>query len=74
MSKAEPLQKHTLNFVEGDFDKLRRFYPDVEVSTLVREIIHNFVLNAENAERDKSDKVDIIKVDGVELKIPVLMP
>lgn len=35
----EPLQKHTLSFYQGDFEKLGAFYPDLGPSVAVRRII-----------------------------------
>ena len=61
------LQKHTLNFVAGDFDELRRLYPEVEVSTLVRELIHDFVVRAKAAE-------EMPKIEGFTLPINIEVP
>lgn len=63
MPKAEhELQKHTMNFVEGDFEDLRRLYPEVEVSTLIRELVHDFVLRAKAAQESP-------KVEGVAIQL-----
>ena len=35
----EPLQKHTLSFYQGDFEKIGVFYPDLGPSVAVRRII-----------------------------------
>lgn len=35
----EPLQKHTLSFYQGDFEKVGAFYPDIGPSVAVRRII-----------------------------------
>lgn len=35
----EPLQKHTLSFYQGDFDKMAAFYPDLGPSVAIRRII-----------------------------------
>lgn len=65
MAKADAeLQKHTLNFYAGDVDKLRRYYPDVEVSTLIRDIIHQFIENTEKGLPAPP------QVEGIELKLP----
>lgn len=41
------LQKHTLNFYQGDFDALRRLYPAIEVTKVIREIVHQHRLAEE---------------------------
>lgn len=35
----EPLQKHTMSFYLGDFDKMGAFYPDLGPSVAIRRII-----------------------------------
>lgn len=41
--KADELQKHTLNFYRGDFDRIRALWPDQEPSVIVREFIHDML-------------------------------
>lgn len=48
--KKEDLEKHTLNFFTGDFDRARLLYPDMDVGEIVREILHQH-LDAEEAKR-----------------------
>ena len=65
MSKTQPeLQKHTLNFFAGDVDKLRRYYPDIEVSILIRQIVHDFITRTEQGMPLPPE------VRGVEIKLP----
>jgi hypothetical protein len=43
MLMDEGLQKHTLNLFEGDYDKLRSFYPDVGAGAVIRRIVHRYI-------------------------------
>ena len=44
MAKAKlPLQKHTMNFYEGDVEELAALVPSVDVSVLIRDIIHDTI-------------------------------
>jgi len=61
------LQKHTMNFVAGDFEELRRLYPEVEVSALIREMVHDFVLRAKEAEETP-------RIDGITLPLNIGAP
>ncbi len=40
---ADDLQKHTLNFYAGDFDRIRALWPDQEPSVIIREFIHDMI-------------------------------
>lgn len=39
----EPLQKHTLFLYEGDFEKLKNYYPQITASVIVRQIVRKFI-------------------------------
>lgn len=43
----EGLQKHTLNLYEGDYEKLRGFYPDIGASAVIRRIVRRYVEQVE---------------------------
>jgi len=35
----EPLQKHTLSFYVGDFEKMAEFHPDLGPSVAIRRVV-----------------------------------
>jgi len=39
--ETEPLQKHTLSFYAGDFEKLAAFYPQIGPSVAARRIVRD---------------------------------
>lgn len=41
--KKDDLEKHTLNFHRGDFDRLRALYPEQEIGQIVRTLIHQHI-------------------------------
>jgi len=48
MPRAEQeLQKHTLNLVPGDYEKLKQYYPDIGAATIIRRVVHAFVQQIE---------------------------
>jgi hypothetical protein len=58
---ADDLQKHTLNFYAGDFDRIRVLWPDQEPSVIIREFIHDMI--------EKHEAVATSKVDGVKVEL-----
>lgn len=49
--KEKNFQKHTLNLMPGDFEKLQRFYPDIGASAVIRTLVHNHVKKIERDEK-----------------------
>lgn len=45
----EELQKHTLNLYQGDMDELRRLFPGVEPSIIIRKLVRSCIENARGA-------------------------
>ncbi len=43
----EQLSKHTLNLFEGDYEKLRSFYPDVGAGAVIRRIVRRYIEQVE---------------------------
>lgn len=37
--EEEPLQKHTLLFYQGDFDRMRAIYPDMPPAVAIRRLV-----------------------------------
>lgn len=58
----EPLQKHTLNLWEGDYEKLRVLYPDVGAGAIIRRVVRRFI---EQVEANGGPSIDA----KVEIKI-----
>lgn len=48
---AEDLQKQTLNFRRGDWEKLAELYPDIPTSVVVRRIVSNIVDNFDQGQQ-----------------------
>lgn len=46
--ELEPLQKHTLSFYKGDFDKMGEFYPELGPSVAIRRIIRTHLKKLES--------------------------
>lgn len=44
---SRPLQKHTLNLFEGDYEKLRSFYPDTGAGAVIRRLVEKYVKQIE---------------------------
>lgn len=42
-SEKEPMQKHTLNLYEGDFERLQELYPEIGASMVIRKIIRKHI-------------------------------
>lgn len=42
----DPLQKHTLNLFEGDFEELQALFPDIGASAAIRQLVRNAILRA----------------------------
>lgn len=38
-----PLQKHTLLLYEGDFDKLKSYYPEIDGGLIVRRLVRTHI-------------------------------
>jgi len=50
MAKSKSnFQKHTLNFFEGDMEKLAALHPDLEPSVVVRTLVRTHIESIENA-------------------------
>jgi hypothetical protein len=43
IQKTEELRKKTLNFREGDFEKMGQLFPDLGASAAIRRLISRFV-------------------------------
>lgn len=41
--EKEPMQKHTLNLYEGDFERLQALYPELGASIVIRKIIRKHI-------------------------------
>lgn len=55
-----PLQKHTLNLREGDFDKLTDMFPHIPASQTIRLVLSRFIdLNYVEGEPVKADNLKI---------------
>lgn len=48
MNEREPMQKHTLNLFEGDFEKLQREYPDIGAAAIIRRLIRKHLEDRES--------------------------
>ena len=59
-----PLQKHTLNLYEGDFDELCALYPAIKPSNLVRELVRNTI------QRTKANALD---ASSIEINTPLTL-
>lgn len=58
----EGLQKHTLHLYEGDYERIRQYYPDLGAAVVIRKIVRKFLLNIEDKARTDEPRVDV-KVD-----------
>ncbi len=46
MSKTiekEPVQKHTLNLYEGDFEAVQRMHPEIGASVVIRRLVRRYI-------------------------------
>ncbi len=55
----KPLQKVTLNLVEGDFAKLQEVYPRLGAGKVIREIIHAHVRRIDETAQQVTDSLTI---------------
>ena len=55
----ECLSKHTLNLFEGDYEKLRSFYPDVGAGAVIRRIVRRYIEQIEVSGTTIDAKVEI---------------
>lgn len=56
---SESLQKHTLNLFEGDYEKLRGYYPDVGAGAVVRRLVRKYIEQIELSGGSIDAKVEI---------------
>lgn len=59
-----PLQKHTLNLFEGDFQFIKDTFGQVGAGRAIRRLVRNFRLQVEAGVKKNTVTVD---VDGIEL-------
>ena len=61
MGKASPfeLQKHTVNLYAGDFDKLSTLFPNADKSTVLRNILHDFIAKIEAGSVKELPQVEV---------------
>lgn len=59
MNQDDGLQKHTLNLYEGDYEKLRGFYPDVGAGAVIRRIVRRYLEQIEASGGSIDAKVEI---------------
>jgi hypothetical protein len=45
--ETEPLRKHTLNFFDGDYERLQAIYPSVDAAVVIRRIIRQHLNDIE---------------------------
>lgn len=45
--ESEPLHKHILLLYEGDWEKLRGYYPDLATGVVIRRIVREHILKIE---------------------------
>jgi hypothetical protein len=43
MKEIEPIQKHTLNLYEGDFDCIQRMFPQLGAAKVIRTLVRRYV-------------------------------
>lgn len=55
----EPLTKHTLWLHEGDFEKLRGYYPELGSSVVVRKLVRAHIRKIEAAASGETAMPDI---------------
>lgn len=55
----EPLQKHTLFLYEGDFEKLKTFYPEVTASVVTRKLVRRHLNELDKAIGNKLPEEEI---------------
>lgn len=58
----EPLQKHTLNLYEGDFEELAALYPSIKSSILVRELVRNCILQTKSGKQSAIERGPTIEL------------
>lgn len=56
-----PIQKHTLHLYEGDFDKLKGYYPELDGGYVIRKLVRTHIEQIESA--TKGQALPKIKVD-----------
>lgn len=67
MAKSkDPLEKVTLNLVEGDKDTLAAFHPDLGWSVALRQVVHNYCTML----REEEEKIE--KVEPSDITVPRL--
>lgn len=63
--RKEDLEKHTLNFFTGDFERVRTLYPGMEVGEVIRTILRNHI-EAEEAKLPEV-RVPLATVESVDV-------
>lgn len=55
----DELTKHTLNLFEGDYEKIRSYYPDLGAAVIIRRVLRAFVEQIESKGTSLDAKVEI---------------
>lgn len=55
LKNEEPLQKHTLNLFEGDYERLRQYYGDVGAGPVVRRLVRSWLNQLETKSQSDLD-------------------
>lgn len=58
--QALGLSKHTMNFYEGDFDRIRSIWPDEEPSVIIREFVHEMIEKHEAAAQVEMPEIEVV--------------
>lgn len=61
MNEREPMQKHTLNLFEGDYERLRRMHPETGAGAVLRRLLRRY-LNENEPKPDLSKLKEPINV------------
>lgn len=43
MNEQEPMQKHTLNLYEGQYERLQKLFPEVGAAAVIRRLIKRYL-------------------------------
>ena len=52
----EPVQKHTLNLYEGDFEEIKSYFPDLGAAIVIRKLVRQYVLRIRGERQMKLDQ------------------
>lgn len=60
MKERLDLEIFTMNFYRGDITRLRKIYPDRQVSIIIRNVIRDYINRVEDRAKSRLDQLEVV--------------